>query len=99
MSFGTDADTEYLLYKFAKCIYLHATCTFLVRKQVSTLNEGRQSVHDGVRCGGTSLVLTDLVEDVNEKFPENGRFLTSCLSTRVSDSFEIITSRNGYKRL
>jgi len=49
----------------------------MVRKWVRMFNEGRESVHDEVRSGRSSLVSDDLVRKVNERVRDDRRFTIS----------------------
>ena len=52
----------------------------MVRKWVWIFNEGRENVHDEARNGCPSLVNDDLVRKVNERVPDDRRFIVSDLS-------------------
>jgi len=52
----------------------------MVRKCVRMFKEGRENVHDEVRCGHPSLVNDDLVHKVNERVSDDRHFTISDLS-------------------
>lgn len=82
----------------------HAMSDGQVRQWCRLFREGRENIHDEVRCGPPTVITDRLVDEVNAKIRENRRLTISELSLQfpnVSRSviYEIVTEKLGYKKL